>query len=191
VPVKNKSRKNDPAFGWVKQKFPQLEAWRTLATTWLMVQLGAPHGQLFALEIFFERYLIQQNLPLDPEVLLSRDIELPDFFRTACADSKIGVKCNNYIHDFLEFVLLRECSDEADDCRRVVHPRFHNPVRRIIPLKPIRRTTPLRPMRPTRHERYANMTQEEAIAQRMREKAGLSFRNTEANRTLTECDLDK
>jgi hypothetical protein len=25
----------------------------------------------------------------------------------------------------------------------------------------------------------------------MREKAGLSFRNTEANRTLTECDLDK
>lgn len=80
---------------------------------------------------FFERYLVQQGLPLDPAIILARTTVLPNFYWTACPDSAGGVKYNNYIHDFLHFALLREFSDVDDTGRLVVSPAFHNPVPRM------------------------------------------------------------
>ena len=39
-----------------------------------------------------------------------------------------GIDYNNAIHYFLEFVLLRQCSEDADDGERVISPAFRNPV---------------------------------------------------------------
>lgn len=124
-------RETDTTLGWVGRDYPQLATWRALAVEWLEGETVGLQHRLHALINFFEHYLIQQALPLDPAVLLARTTILPDFYRTACPDSHGGVKRNNLIHSFLNFVLLRELSEETDHGQRVVSPAFHNPVSRM------------------------------------------------------------
>lgn len=123
-------RETDMTLGWVERDYPQLAAWRALAVEWLKGETRNIHGRLHALTAFLERYLIQQGLPLDPAVFLARTTLPPDFYRTACPDSKHGVEYNNAVHAFLDFVLRREFSTAADDGQVVVSPAFHNPVPR-------------------------------------------------------------
>lgn len=129
--VKGVKRETDANLGWVAREYPQLETWRVLAVDWLK---GEPRGvghRLKALVAFFERYLVKQGIPLDPAVLLGRNTVLPNFYSTACPDSKSGIQYNNAIHAFLHFVLLREFSEAADDGQPVVSPAFRNPVPRM------------------------------------------------------------
>lgn len=121
-------RATDTSFGWVAREYPQLESWRVLAVEWLKGETRGVDGRLQALTSFFERYLIRQDLPLDPAVLLTRTTVLPDFYQTACPNSEKGIKYNNYIHAFLHFVLLREFSAPGDDGQPVISPAFYNPV---------------------------------------------------------------
>lgn len=129
--VKGVKRNTDTTLAWVEREYPQLAAWRVLAVEWLKGEIRGVSDRLNALVAFFERYLIQQGLPLDPAVFLARNTVLPDFYRTACPDSKHGIKYNNAIHAFLHFVLLHEFSEPADDGQPVVSPAFRNPVLRI------------------------------------------------------------
>lgn len=125
---KGLTRKTDTSLGWVEREYPQLEPWRVLAVAWLQ---GEPRGvdeRLQALVTLFERYLIQQSLPLDPEAFLARTTVLPDFYRTACPDSPKGIRYANAIHAFLHFVLMREFSETDDFGQLVVSLAFHNPV---------------------------------------------------------------
>lgn len=125
------TRETDTTLGWLNRDYPQLTLWRSLAVDWLK---GEPKGisdRLHALVAFFERFLIQQGLPLEPAVVLAKKSLLPDFYRTACSDSLQGIKYNNYIHAFLNFVLLREFSKSAEDGQPVVSPAFRNPVPRL------------------------------------------------------------
>lgn len=128
---KSGTRKTDISLGWVEREYPQLEPWRVLAVAWLQGETRGVPKRLKALVAFFERYLIQQSLPLDPAVFLARATVLPDFYRTACPDSVEGIKYNNNIHAFLHFVLLREFSEVDDNGRPVLSPAFHNPVPRM------------------------------------------------------------
>lgn len=129
--VKGVKRDYDIRLGWVERDYPQLSAWRTLAVDWLKGEVRGVRPKLSALVAFFERYLVQQGLPLDPAVFLARNTVLPDFYRTACPDSLEGIKYSNHIHSFLLFVLLREFSETSDDGLSVVSPAFHNPVPRM------------------------------------------------------------
>ena len=129
--MKGVKRDTDTTLGWVKREYPQLETWRTLAVEWLKGETLGVHLRLSALVVFLERYLIEKSLPLDPSVFLARSTILPDFYHTACPDSKSGIRYNNYIHTFLHFVLLREFSETADDGQPVVSPAFRNPVPRM------------------------------------------------------------
>lgn len=88
-------------------------------------------ARLVALIAFLERYLVEQQLPLEPAVLLRRGTPLPDFFRTACPDSESGIKSNSHIRAFLDFVLLQEFSEESDEGKRVILPAFHNPMPKL------------------------------------------------------------
>ncbi|WP_447788368.1 gamma-mobile-trio integrase GmtZ [Pseudomonas farris] len=124
-------RNTDTSLAWVEREYPQLAAWRVLAVEWLKGEIRGVSDRLNALVAFFERYLIQQGLSLDPAVFLARNTILPDFYRTACPDSKHGIEYNNAIHAFLHFVLLHEFSEPADDGQPVVSPAFRNPVLRI------------------------------------------------------------
>lgn len=129
--VKGSKRENDATLGWVEREYPQLETWRALAVEWLKGETRGIASRLQALVAFFECYLVQRGLPLDPAVLLGRSTVLPDFYRTACPDSQGGIEYNNHIHAFLHFVLLREFSEAADDGQPVVSPAFRNPVLRM------------------------------------------------------------
>lgn len=129
--VKRVSRKSDITLRWVELEHPQLEAWRVLAVEWLQGETSGVGWRLNALAAFFERYLVQQGLPLDPSVFLARSTVLPDFYRTTCPDSANGIQYNNNIHAFLHFVLLREFSEADDNGQPVVSPAFRNPVLRM------------------------------------------------------------
>jgi hypothetical protein len=129
--VKRAKRKSDTTLGWVEQDYPQLAAWRELAVEWLKGETRGIALRLYALTAFFERYLIQQGLPLDPATVLARVTVLPDFYKTACPDSQHGIEYNNAIRAFLHFVLLREFSEADDDGQWMVSPAFRNPVPRM------------------------------------------------------------
>ena len=123
--VKGVRRDYDATLGWVKREYPQLETWRVLAVEWLKGETRGVEKRLKALVSFFERYLVQQGLPLDQAVFLARSTVVPDFYRTACPDSEDGIKYNNNIHTFLNWVLLREFSEAADDGQPVEIGRAH------------------------------------------------------------------
>ena len=129
--VKGVRRDTDTSLGWITREYPQLEPWRILAVEWVKGEIRGVHHRLKALSTFFERYLIQQGLPLDPVVVLARTTVLPDFYQTICPDSKTGIEHNNHIHAFLHFVLLREFSAPDDDGQPVISPAFRNPVPRM------------------------------------------------------------
>lgn len=126
--VRGVRRDTDITLGWVGRDHPQLDAWRALAIEWLKGKTTAVGLRLNALARFFERYLVQKALPLDPAVLLARTTVLPDFYQTSCPDSPGGINYNNNIHAFLNFVLLRDFSEADDEGHRVVLPAFRNPV---------------------------------------------------------------
>ncbi|OAE14244.1 integrase [Pseudomonas simiae] len=98
---------------------------------WLRGETCGIDKKLSAIVAFFERYIVQQGLPLDPEVFLARETTLPNFYRTACPDSSDGIKYNNYIHVFLHFVLLHEFSEADVHGRLLVSKSLHNPVPRM------------------------------------------------------------
>ncbi|MCE0877429.1 MULTISPECIES: integrase family protein [Pseudomonas] len=124
-------RESDITLGWVERDYPQLAIWRKFAIDWLKGEVKGLDKKLKALIAFFERYLIQQKLPLDPVVFLSKNSILPDLYRVALPDSIDGIASNNWIHSFLNFVLLREFSKPADDGQPVILPSFRNPVPRL------------------------------------------------------------
>jgi hypothetical protein len=129
--VKGVKRNTDTTLGWAERDYPQLAAWRILAVEWLKGETRGVDKKLSAMVVFFERYIIQQGLPFDPEVFLARNTVLPDFYRTACPDSSDGIKYNNYIHAFLQFVLLHGFSEVDVNGHPLVSPVFHNPVPRM------------------------------------------------------------
>lgn len=125
------TRETDTTLGWIERDYPQLADWRSLAIDWLKGEVTGVGDKLNGLAVFFDRFLIQQNLPLDPKVLLSRDSILPDFYHIACPDSVRGVKYNNIIHTFLNFVLRRDFSEPSGNDQPIISQAFRNPVPRL------------------------------------------------------------
>lgn len=124
-------RDTDITLGWVEREYPQLSAWRVLAVEWLKGETRGVSIRLSALVYFFERYLIQQGLSLVPAEFLARGTFIPDFYQTSCPDSAAGIKYNNSIHAFLNFILLSEFSVADDDGHAVISPAFRNKVPRM------------------------------------------------------------
>ena len=121
----------DQNLTWVRDKYPQLEGWRILVSEWIQgpgAETGAIDSKLWALSLFLERYIVGQGLHTVPARLLQRDTLLPSFLDTCCPKSRVGIRVNNHVHNFLEFVLLKECSEKNDYGRPVVSSAFWNPV---------------------------------------------------------------
>lgn len=140
-PVSNRTTKLsskyfDMTLAWVTQAHPNLEEWRSFSAEWLAQENRGVDSRLKALVLFFERYLIGQNLPATPSYLFSRKSLVPDFYETCCAKSKDGddiawegaLTNNNRISDFLEWVLENYFSCEDDNGTPVVSPAYRNPV---------------------------------------------------------------
>lgn len=121
-------RCSDRDLTWVERDYPQLHVWRGLAKDWLSGETEAVHVRLSALVVFLEKYLVHLGLPLDPEVFLLRQTHLPDFYTSVCPASNAGISYNNIINKFLDWALLRDFSETADDGHPVISPAFRNPV---------------------------------------------------------------
>jgi len=121
-------RCSDRDLTWVERDYSQLHVWRGLAKDWLSGETEAVHVRLSALVVFLEKYLVHLGLPLDPAVFLLRQTHLPDFYTSVCPASNAGASYNNIINKFLDWVLLRDFSETADDGHPVISPAFRNPV---------------------------------------------------------------
>ncbi len=132
TPVKNNKtvpRTTDLLLEWVSREFgAEFLEWQTLAATWLTTQpLGLP-DRLAALRCFFERYLRDLKLPLKPEVLMRRGQSLPDLYETSLPHSHGGIKWNNKIRLFLNWVLETQFAEPDDHGKPIIDPNYWNPV---------------------------------------------------------------
>lgn len=119
----------DLAFEWtVRELGPEYAEWQALAAQWLATQpLGLP-DRINGLRNFFKNYLHGLKLPLAPSILLRRSQPLPDFFETSLPQTHGGIKWNNKVRIFLDWVLEKHFSEPDDNGRSVVSPEFWNPV---------------------------------------------------------------
>lgn len=123
-----RQKQHDIEMKWVQRDHPEFEEWRALAVEWLAGEESGLSRKLAALARFFEDYLVKEQLPASPAVLLARGEHFPAFRETACPTSSAGVDYNNAIHGFLNWVLIRDFSIVSDYGVRVPSPAFRNPV---------------------------------------------------------------
>lgn len=131
---RSKPVSHDKDLNWMREDLPEYEEWRNLSSQWIREQAKNVRGKLLALRRFFQDYLRntveKSGIGTSPSVVLSRSTLLPDFFDACLKGYKasVGRVRNNYIHDFLNWVLLTELSAPDDHGRPVVGPQFYNPV---------------------------------------------------------------
>lgn len=130
-PEKPKSAIEDKAFSWITRDCPQYAEWQGYAAEWLRGEKKALGLKIEAISAFVRRYLVAQKLPASPELLLRRGVVLPDFFETVCPQSTCGISWNNNIHQFLNWVLLHNFSERADNGYPFISPAFCNPIHRL------------------------------------------------------------
>lgn len=122
-------RSVDISFEWVTREFgAEFDEWQTLAASWIAIQPRGLADRLAALRCFFEKYLYGLKLPLKPEILLRRGQSLPDIYETSMPQSHAGLKWNNNIRQFLNWVLETEFSEPDDHGKSVISPNYWNPV---------------------------------------------------------------
>lgn len=122
-------RAADLEFSWfVRECGAQWEAWRAYGAEWIAHHHAGLDGRLTALRALFDGYLNKLKLPSEPAWLLNRAHVVPDLYEIACPKSIDGVKYNNYVRDFLAWVLERHFSEPDDYGRPVPLPEYHNPV---------------------------------------------------------------
>ncbi|MFY7865611.1 gamma-mobile-trio integrase GmtZ [Roseateles sp.] len=132
-PVRLTPRKShDADLEHVRQNYPQFAQWRELAVEWLQTVRGGMGPRLSAINAFIEIYLTQAGVPNTPAEFLRRGAVLPDFAVLGCGPGSMTGRTtrNNYLYEFFEWVLLRNCSEEADDGELIVSPAFRNPLSR-------------------------------------------------------------
>ena len=98
------NKAKDPGLEWIRNKYPQCEDWRVLALKWFSTLKSVGMSQLYAISAFFEDFLIKFNLPMNPKSFLSSK-DIPDFFESACPNTPTGAIYNNFILDFVNFVI--------------------------------------------------------------------------------------
>jgi transposase-like protein len=124
----------DKEFIWISDEYPQLEEWRVLGARWILEQGAGIRPRLLSLRKFFKDFLIGQvesrGISLSPSILLSRTTLLPHFYPTCLAglEVRVATTSNNYVHEFLEWVLLTTLSLPDDHDRPIIGNNYHNPV---------------------------------------------------------------
>jgi hypothetical protein len=126
-------KSHNPDLDWVRRDYPQFEEWRELASEWLQTAGGGLGQRLAAINAFFEHYLKIEHVPNTPTEFLRRGVPLPDIAVVASNVSATNGKVTrlNYLHDFFQWVLLRNYSVEADDGELIVSPAFRNPLAKV------------------------------------------------------------
>ncbi|QPF72248.1 hypothetical protein G8A07_04430 [Roseateles sp. DAIF2] len=117
---------HDRNLEWVRIDHPELEEWRLLGVEWLRLTKSGLSQRIVALGTFFRNYLMRSDVPKTPEKLLRRGAQTPEFLQIVGV-TRNHVAQNNRLREFVEWVLLRDFSDEADDGQLMVSPAYRNP----------------------------------------------------------------
>lgn len=127
-PYKRGADSFDLDFKWISLDYPQLEDWRESMVQWMDGEKNALGKKSVALSSFIKDYLAALQLPCSRAELLKRGQVLPDYYKTVCTQSVGGIAQNNYLHDFLDWVLMHYFSDQDDEGPPMVSPAYCNPV---------------------------------------------------------------
>lgn len=115
----------DLKFGWVVDRDAAMEEWRTLGAAYI-AQLPTSLGvRKQAITLFFKHLLANPSLPRSPGDYLKRGADL----RPAFAPRRVSM--NNYVADFLDWVLDTKFASEGEDGRPIRFPGKRNPIARL------------------------------------------------------------
>lgn len=134
---KQHGKTSDLSFAHVLKLDHTLEDWRSLAAEWLKDQKISVNKRRQALDKFVTHYIHGQNLERNYGRFLLRETQKPDFAQVFVGSKRMGfqarraddVKYNNYVAEFLDWVLATKLGDpETGEWDR---SRFHNPIQRL------------------------------------------------------------
>lgn len=128
VPKVKGDRMMDFKLDWVHELYPQLDPIREMALEWLHTLPKISRSQLQALSLFFEKYLIYQQIPPDFDMICSKSTMLPNYYQTVCTDSRAGATNNNQIHEFFNYVLITRFGLRNERGVLETNDKMHNPI---------------------------------------------------------------
>ena len=133
-------KSTDLEFNYLLQIDPRMEDWRDLGSEWLKIQRNAVNFRRTALDKFFN-YLLSHDLERAPHNFLMRGYAVPAYVDSIVASKSLpkdargkpkanssDYSLNNYVHDFLNWILTEKLSVEGDNGHRVVPLGYHNPI---------------------------------------------------------------
>ncbi|MCU7872492.1 MAG: integrase [Candidatus Thiodiazotropha sp. (ex Lucinoma borealis)] len=103
------------------------EAWRAYADEWLHEQDKGLEHRLKAIILFLEAYLLGEGLPSVPAFILKAGATLPPLLPAIgkTITSKTKIERNNYIVEFIDWVISKDFSKPND--HGLLVPQFPNP----------------------------------------------------------------
>ncbi len=125
---KRMKKNNDLEFNYVLQVNPELEMWRLLAAEWFKDRKTSRGVRMSSIDKFLLPYLNSLNLEMNPYTFLRRDYPAHSFWEHLGFNSNRAVHYNNYIHEFLAWILEEKISVEDDYGNKVVPAEYWNPV---------------------------------------------------------------
>jgi len=145
IKAKISGKNSDLEFRYLLDHDTRMEDWRALASEWLAAQRAGTAVKREALDKLLLTYIIRGGQERNPYAFLRRETRKPSFIDTLMAAKKgVGarlgepkpttddVRLNNYVHDFLAWVLSDKLSVEDDTGHRVIPVEFHNPVPKLV-----------------------------------------------------------
>lgn len=131
------NKRSDLSFAHVLKLDPKLEDWRSIAAEWLKDQKVSVSARRQAVANFLVSYIHGQDQERNYGRFLLREKEKPNFAQVivdakrerARVLQKGDVDKNNYVADFLDWVLAKKLGDP--ETGEWDHYRFHNPIQRL------------------------------------------------------------
>ncbi len=123
------TKSNDIQFIWLQEVADErIIQWRRYAISYMKFQKRSVAARLNALSKFFQYYLINMNIFVNPEEFLLRSNTFPDFYNHCCLNLKSGKKITMIVNDFINHVLIEGFSVPDDYNRPVIPYEYHNPI---------------------------------------------------------------
>lgn len=134
--LRPKEQTKDTTLRWVLEFDNDLEAWRALAEEWLQTQVRGKNAAMKGLSQFFQKYLVDENIPKSVGKFLSKGYLAPDFYKpcfSQYASHVVAQKTAKKVVSFIDWVLLEKVSIEDDLGNKRIPAEFHNPLTRYLP----------------------------------------------------------
>jgi len=133
-------KQSDITFSHVLTLDPRMVHWQKLAAEWMGAQKLSVASRRNALDKFLVQYILGCDLSRHPVEWLQRSTPKPGFREILVKGKSKGavgslasgdIKINNYVNDFLDWVLTNKLSIEDDHGHKLVPQELLNPVERL------------------------------------------------------------